>query len=126
MIRTELVLRLPNSPGVLAGVCRLLADERVNILALGLETEGTLRLIVDNHVHAAGVLRDHHHQVAEREVLYTLAPNDPGAMGRIAALLAESGINIDYAFAAAVEGGAQGALVIGVADARRASAAAGI
>ncbi len=35
-IRTELTLRLPNSPGALAGVCRLLADERVNIVALSL------------------------------------------------------------------------------------------
>src|SRR6266498_3390632 len=54
MIRTELSLRLPNSPGALAGVCRLLADERVNILALALESSGQLRMVVDNHVHAAG------------------------------------------------------------------------
>ena len=53
MIRTELNLRLPNSPGALAGVCRLLSDERVNIVALALDGTGQLRLVVDNHVHAA-------------------------------------------------------------------------
>ena len=47
MIRTEISLRLGNSPGALAGVCRLLSDERVNILAMGLESGGQLRLVVD-------------------------------------------------------------------------------
>ncbi|MBI4487088.1 MAG: ACT domain-containing protein, partial [Acidobacteria bacterium] len=47
-IRTELNLRLPNSPGALAGVCRLLSDERVNVLAMALESSGQLRLVVDN------------------------------------------------------------------------------
>ena len=55
MIRTELSLRLPNSPGALAGVARLLSDERVNILAMSLETGGQLRIVVDNHVHAAAI-----------------------------------------------------------------------
>jgi hypothetical protein len=59
MIRIELSLRLGNSPGALAGVCRLLSDERINVQAMGLETGGQLRIVVDNHIHAAAVLRDH-------------------------------------------------------------------
>ena len=55
-IRTELNLRLANSPGALAGVCRLLSNERVNILAMAVETSGNLRMVVDNHVHGAAVL----------------------------------------------------------------------
>ena len=39
MIRSEISLRLGNSPGALAGVCRLLSDERVNILAMTLEAD---------------------------------------------------------------------------------------
>ena len=58
MIRIELSLRLANSPGALAGVCRLLSNERINVQAMGLEAGGQLRLVVDNHVHAAAVLRD--------------------------------------------------------------------
>ena len=57
MIRTELSLKLPNNPGALAGVCRLLSDERVNILAMSLESGGQLRLVVDNHVHGGAMLR---------------------------------------------------------------------
>ena len=51
-IRTELNLRLPNSPGALAGVCQLLSDERVNIVAMTLESGGQLRIVVDNRLNA--------------------------------------------------------------------------
>ena len=76
-IRTELSLRIPNSPGALAGVCRLLSDERVNVVAMALESSGLLRMVVDNHVHGAAVLREHHHQVTERDVLVTAISNTP-------------------------------------------------
>ena len=88
LCRTELALRLPNSPGALAGVCRLLADERVNILALALDTGGQLRLVVDNPVRAASVLRDEHHQVTEQNVVFTTLPNGPGAVAPVLKLLA--------------------------------------
>ncbi len=80
-IRTELSLRLPNSPGALAGVCRLLSDERVNVQAMTLEAGGQLRLVVDNHVHGGAVLREHHHQVTERDVIVTAVPNVAGSAG---------------------------------------------
>ena len=55
-VRTELSVRLPNNPGALADVCKLLSDEQVNILAFSLDAGGLLRLVVDNHIHAEGVL----------------------------------------------------------------------
>ena len=39
-IRTELTLRLPNSPGALADVCAALAAERVRLLARPFTAEG--------------------------------------------------------------------------------------
>ena len=126
MIRTELSLRLPNSPGALAGVCRLLADERVNILALSLESGGQLRMVVDNHVHAAGVLREHHHQVAEKDVIVTAVPNIPGALAPALRLVSEANVNVEYAYGGGSEGGPTASVVLGVDDAQRASAAAGI
>ena len=126
MIRTELSLRLPNTPGALAGVCRLLSDERVNILAMTLETTGQLRMVVDNHVHAAGVLREHHHQVAERDVIVTSVPNAPGALAPALRLVADANVNVEYAYSGAAEGSAMASVVLGVDDAQRASAAAGL
>ena len=113
-------------PGALSRLCQVLADERVNIVALSLvEPSGTLHLLVDNPVHAAGLLRDRHYQVSERDVLYTIAPNDPGALARIAGMLAAEGVNLEYIYVTTVEDQSMAAVVAGVPDAARASAAAG-
>ena len=45
MIRIEISLRLPNTPGALAGVTRLLSDEHINVLAMSLGSGGELRLL---------------------------------------------------------------------------------
>ncbi|HEX3702032.1 MAG TPA: hypothetical protein VHU82_01800 [Vicinamibacterales bacterium] len=125
-IRTELNLRLPNSPGALAGVCRLLSDERVNILAMTLESGGQLRLVVDNHVHGGAVLREHHHQVSERDVMVLLVPNSPGALASTLRLVSDANINVEYAYGGAAEGSASATVVVGVDEAERAAAAAGV
>ena len=125
-IRTELNLRLANSPGVLTGVCTLLSDERVNILALELDGSGRLRLVVDNPVHAAGVLREHHYQVGERDVLFVSVPNTAGALAPMLRLISDAGVNIDYAYGGSSDTSPTAVVVIGVEDAQRASAAAGV
>src|SRR3990172_3005549 len=97
-IRTELNLRLPNSPGALAGVCRLLSTERVNVLAMVLEAGGQLRLVVDNHVHGAALLREHHHDVTERDVIVTTVSHTPGALVQPLRLVSEANVNVEYAY----------------------------
>jgi hypothetical protein len=125
-IRTELNLRLPNSPGALAGVCGLLSDERVNIVSMALDGTGGLRLVVDNPVHAAGVLREHHHQVAERDVILMSVPNAPGALAPALRLISDAGVNVEYAYGGGSEGSPTASIVVGVDDAQRAAAAAGV
>ncbi len=125
-IRVELTLRLQNTPGAAARVCTFLSDERVNILAFQLEAAGLLRLLVDNPLHAAALLRERRMQVEEREVLYTAIPNGPGALGRLAQLLADAKINVEYLYCTAVEGHPMASVVIGVPDAQVASVASGI
>ncbi len=125
-IRTELSLRLPNNPGALTGVCRLLSNERVNVAAMTLDSGGQLRMVVDNHVHGAAVLREHHHQVTERDVLVTTIPNTPGSLAPMLRLISEAGINIDYLYGGAAETAASATIVVGVEHPLKASAAAGI
>jgi hypothetical protein len=125
-IRNELNVRLPNSPGTLAGVCRLLADERVNIVALALESGGQLRLVVDNHTHAAAVLRDRHYQVSERSVIFVAVANGPGALSPLLTLATQAGVNVEYAYASTADGNATTGVVLGVDDALRAATAAGL
>ena len=125
-IRPELNLRLPNSPGALADVCALLSTERVNIVALALEGSGQLRLVVDNHVHAAAVLREHHHRVTERDVIVLASSNAPGALAPVLQLVRDAGVNVEYAYGGGPDASPTASLVLGVDDAVRAAAAAGV
>jgi hypothetical protein len=126
MIRTELTLRLQNSPGALARVCDLLASDRVNISALMLEPSGVTRFIVDNPVHAAGMLRQRNYEVVEHEVLFVQTSNQPGAFDTIARMLASAGVNLEYVYATVPDNQPNAAIIIGVPDAMRAAAAAGL
>ena len=125
-IRTELSLRLQNSPGSLGRVCQHLLDERINIFALSLEAGGTLRLVVDNPLRAAGTLEDQQYAVDQREVLMIQLPNDPGSFEQATQMLTNAGVNVDYVYGSALEDGAMASIVVGVEDAQRASMAAGL
>ena len=126
MIRIELTLRLQNSPGALARVCDLLALERVNVSALMLEPTGTTRLLVDNPTRAAGVLRDRHYEIEERDVLFVQLANTPGAFSAIARLLASAGVNLEYVYATVPDNQPHAAIIVGVPDAMRAAADTGL
>jgi hypothetical protein len=125
-IQREITVKLANSPGTLGRVAQLLGGERINMLAMSLDGAGSLRMVVDNPLHAAGTLRDQHYQVEERDVLYATLPNEPGALSRAVTLLVEAGINLDYAYASGIDRVPMVAVVMGVGDAQRASFATGI
>ncbi|HVZ22900.1 MAG TPA: ACT domain-containing protein [Vicinamibacterales bacterium] len=126
MIRVELSLRLPNNAGALAGVWQLLADERVNVIAMALDASGWLRLVVDNHVRGAAALRERRHQVAERDVLMAAVPDTPGALAGVLRLVADAGVNVEYAYSGVGERALTASVVLGVDDVMRASMAAGL
>jgi hypothetical protein len=125
-IQRELTVRLANSPGTLGRVAQVLGAERINMLAMSVDPSGALRMVVDNPLHAAGSLREQHYQVEERDVLYATLPNEPGSLGKVVKMLAEAGINLDYAYASGIDREPMVAVVLGVADAQKASAATGI
>jgi hypothetical protein len=125
-IQRELTVRLANSPGTLGRVAQVLGAERINMLAMSVDPSGALRMVVDNPLHAAGSLREQHYQVEERDVLYATLPNEPGSLGKVVKMLAEAGINLDYAYASGIDRVPMVAVVLGVADAQKASAATGI
>lgn len=125
-IQREITVRLANSPGTLSRVAQLLGAERINMLAMTVDASGALRMVVDNPLHAAASLREQHYQVEERDVLYTSMPNEPGALGRALKLLADAGINVEYAYASGIDRLPMVGVVIGVADAQKASYATGI
>ena len=125
-IQKEITVKLANSPGTLSRVAQILGVERINLLAMSVDTSGALRMVVDNPLHAAGTLREQHYNIEERDVLYTAMPNEPGSLGRALKLLADAGVNVEYAYASGIDRLSMVGVVIGVADAQRASYATGI
>jgi hypothetical protein len=125
-IQRELTVQIANTPGTLGRVTQVLGSERINMLAMSLDGGGSLRMVVDNPLHGAATLRELHYQVEERDVLYAALPNESGSLGRMVKLLAEAGINIEYAYASGIDRVPMVAVVIGVADAQKASFVSGI
>jgi hypothetical protein len=126
MIKTELTLKLQNSPGALARVCDLLASESINISAMMLDPGGAMRFIVDNPTHAGGLLRERNYEVNERPVLFIQLGHRAGTFASVARMLASSGINLDYVYATVPDNQQNAAIVVGVPDAMRAASAAGL
>ena len=75
---------------------------------------------------AAAALREHNYQVEERDVIFTTAANNPGSLLRLTQAIADAGINMEYLYATTLDGQAMASVVVGVPDAERASAAAGL
>ena len=90
-----------------------------------LQADGHVRLVVDNHVRAAAVLRNAHHQVSETDVVVAEVSNEPGGLAPILSLLTDAGVNLEYAYSGS---GPQGraVVVLGTTDALRAAAVAGV
>jgi hypothetical protein len=125
-IRTELNLRLPNSPGAFAQVSRVLADEHINLVAMTLEAGGQLRFVVDNHVRCASVLRAAHHHVTEREVLVVSVPHLPGGIAPVLEMVAGAGVNLEYAYGSAPDEAGNTTIVLAADDAMKAAARTGL
>lgn len=118
-IRLQLSIFLDNRPGTLAHVCSTLAKEGINILAISVSDtvdHAVVRMVVNDPKKAIDILGQTNVLVQEREVVLMEVPNKPGELGRIAEKLAKFGINIEYAYCAAVEGQKSGALVLRTSD----------
>jgi len=125
-IRTELSLRLQNSPGALNQVCQKCFDESVNILALTVETNGTLRMVIDNPLRAVGTLEEKGYGVVKRDVLFMQLSNGTDSIERATRILAKMDVNVEYAYVSAANPHGTTAFVIGVEDVERVSMLTGI
>lgn len=100
-IAKEFVVVVEDRPGSLGKICRALADQRVNIMAiqsLPWEGKGLVRFIVDKPSVAEKVLELESLRHQEEEVAEARFLHRPGELARAASQLGEAGINIKYAY----------------------------
>ncbi len=118
-IAQQFAVFLDNRPGMLSRTCQALAQVQVNILALSiLDTvdHAIVRMVVDKPKEAEQVLSRLHAMVQRHEVIMMDVPNEVGALAKLAERLAESGINIEYAYCTASSTQGGGALVLRTND----------
>lgn len=93
---------LENKPGALKDVCRLLADNQIDISTMSMADTrdfGILRLIVKEWEKAADVLKKHGLAVTVTGVVALEVENHPGGMCQILDTLDRYSINVEYLYA---------------------------
>jgi len=125
-IRSELTLRLQNSPGALHRACEILRKERINIVALSVESTGRLRILADNPQRAASALRNYNYAVQSKDVLFLELSHRIGSLEEATRLLANADVNVDYIYAAGLSTRRNAAVVIGVEDVLRVASLIGL
>ena len=118
-IMTQLSVHMENRPGALAELTEALVDAGVNLLAISVPDTGefgTVRMLPGDVMEARDALRDAGHPHAAVDVLAVKLPHRPGALARVARLLAEANVVIRYAYATTGDGTDTGLCILRVDD----------
>jgi hypothetical protein len=98
----QLSIFAENKPGHIAGPCRLLAENGVDIRALALaDTQkfGILRMIVSDPAKATKILEAAGHVVKATQVVAIPVADQPGGLAQVLSALDGSPVNIEYMYA---------------------------
>ncbi|HTW77678.1 MAG TPA: ACT domain-containing protein [Thermoplasmata archaeon] len=97
MTLREISLTLPNRPGTLAGVARVLAEARINLAAVSVDStsgKGRVRLIVSQPDRAVELLSATGYPTEVREMIAVRLEDRAGSFLRVLELLARSKVNL--------------------------------
>ena len=116
---TEIFIVLENRPSVLGDLCSHLAENDINIEAIGLFQDAA-KLYVKNINKAVKILTKLEYETELRDVLMVDLENRPGALAEVATKLGNKGINIEYCYGALAKRGKYTSVIIDVSDIDRA------
>jgi hypothetical protein len=122
-IARQLSIFLKNRPGTLADVCDHLKEEGINIIGFSVSDtvdHAVVRIVVDEPMKAIHLLGNAGVLVVENDVLVIDLSNRPGVLAKLGKVLAEAGINIDYAYGGLTADDQSGVLYVRVSNAKRA------
>jgi hypothetical protein len=103
---TQLSVFVQNKPGELAKVTGLLAENNVQIRAVTVaETAdyGIFRVIVDNPDRTFDLLKEKNFLVGKTEIMALEMEDKPGGLHKIALILGNAGVNVEYFYAFAMK-----------------------
>ena len=119
----QFTVYLPNKPGQMARLGRVLKRAKVNMVAMSVSEQAdssAVRFLVDNErATRQGLDRTKLHYDI-RKVVLVRATNAPGVLGDIGAKLAKEKINVQYAYASTYPDALQALIVLAVDHTREA------
>ena len=124
----QISIFLENKPGMLKSMCQVLADNNIDMRALSLvETKdfGIARIIVDNVIDTANVLKDAGFVHSVSSVLAVAIPDVPGGLSQVLSVLAAENTNIEYMYAFLGARAGSAYMIFKVAGHHKAAAALG-
>jgi hypothetical protein len=118
-ITKQLAIFLDNRPGTLARLADALAKAKINIYAISTSDtidHTVIRLVVSDYRKALHIFEEHGTLVVEDDVLMVEGSNRPGELARLAQLLADAKINIEYCYSATAPDARKGLLILRVSN----------
>lgn len=112
---TEIFVVLENRPATLGELCSHLAENEINIDAIGV-FQDTAKLYVKNTNKAMKLLSRLDYVVELRDVLKVDLENRPGALAEVASKLGNKGINIEYCYGTLSRKGKLTSVILDVSD----------
>ena len=114
---TEIFVLLDNKPSTLGDLCTYLAEEEINVEAIGVFHD-TAKLYVKNLNKAVKALtkREEYASHELRDVLLVDLENKPGALAELTSKLGDEGINIEYCYSATPPGAKKGLMIMRVSN----------
>jgi len=116
---TEIYVILENKPSQLGDLCGHLAENGINIEAIGVFHD-TAKLCVQNLNKAVKLLGKLNYTTELRDVLKVDLENRPGALAELTAKLGDEGINIEYCYGTLARKGNLVSVVMDVSNIERA------
>jgi hypothetical protein len=123
MIIQQISVFVENKPGAMCEVLTVLKEKGINLRALSLADTadfGIIRLIVKEPDKVEQTLKAAGFAVKMTPVLAIKVPDDPGGLFEQVQKLSSAGINIEYMYAFAANGGSEARVVLKVDDLERA------
>ncbi len=117
---TELYVILENKPSVLGDLCSFMAENEINIDAIGVFHD-TAKLYVQNLNKAVKLLGKLNYTIELRDVLRVDLENRPGALADVTTKLGEEGVNIEYCYGTLSRKGNTVSVILDVSDIERAA-----
>ena len=116
---TEIYVILENKPSQLGDLCSFLAENDINIEAIGVFHD-TAKFCVQNLNKAVKLLGKLNYTTELRDVLKVDIENRPGALAELTSKLGDEGINIEYCYGTLARKGNLVSVVMDVSDIDRA------